>query len=289
MAKFLLSAFADEAGEDLALQIAALKRNGFRCIEPRSVNGNMVKKTDEEIYAIAKQLDEAGITVPSLGSPIGKFDITKDFEEHLIEFRRALRACELLGAKRMRIFSFFVAQDQLAQYRDEVMRRMSILLEEADRAGVLLCHENESKIYGQNPEQVEDLLTTLPTLKGIFDAANYVRHDLDPIKGFEATAKSLEYVHIKDALFSDHSMVPAGEGDGQYKEILKRVDAMTDRTVVLTLEPHLYTFQAYKSIDTLELKHRRVFRTADEAFDCAADALKNILAEIGHTFINGEA
>lgn len=289
MAKFLLSAFADEAGEDLELQIAALKRNGFRCIEPRSVNGNMVKKTDEELFEIAKRLDEAGITVPSLGSPIGKFDINEDFDVHLAEFRRALRACEILGAKRMRIFSFFVKQEELAQHRDEVMRRMSILLEEADRAGVMLCHENESKIYGQNPPEVQDLLDSLPTLRGIFDAANYVRHQQDPIKGYEATAAKLEYVHIKDALFADRSMVPVGEGDGQYREILSRIDQSTDKTVVLTLEPHLYTFKAYKSIDTLELKHRRVFENADEAFDCAADALKKLLADIGHPVAGGEA
>ena len=289
MAKFLLSAFADEAGEELSAQIAALRRNGFRCIEPRSVNGNMVKKTDAEIAAIAEQLAEAGISVPSLGSPIGKFDITKDFEEHLVEFRRALRACELLGAKRMRIFSFFVEQEALKEYRKEVLYRMNVLLEEADRAGVLLCHENESKIYGQNPEEVYDLLSNLDGLRGIFDAANYVRHNQDPIKGFEATAEKLEYIHVKDALFADHSMVPAGEGDGQYKEILMRTDRMTDKTVVLTLEPHLYSFAAYKKIDTLELKHRRVFQTADEAFDCAADALKKLLAEIGHPVVNGEA
>lgn len=289
MAKFLLSAFADEASEELSAQIAALKRNGFHCIEPRSVNGNMIKKTDEEIYAIAEQLDAAGICVPSLGSPIGKFDITADFGEHLVEFRRALRACELLGAKRMRIFSFFVDQEALKEYRSEVMYRMNVLLEEADRAGVLLCHENESKIYGQNPDEVYDLLSNLPGLRGIFDAANYVRHQQDPIKGFEATAEKLEYVHVKDALFADRSMVPVGEGDGQYREVLQRVDKMTDRTVVLTLEPHLFTFKAYKSIDTLELKHRRVFQNADEAFDCAADALKKLLAEIGHPVANGEA
>ena len=287
MAKFLISAFADEACDALEGQIAALHRNGLTCIEPRSMGGNMVKKTDEELYAIRKKLDDAGITVPSLGSPIGKFDITGDFDVHLEEFKRALRACEILGAKRMRIFSFFVEQDQLAQYRDEVMRRMSVLLEMADAAGVTLCHENETGIYGQNPEEVKDLLENLPGLRGIFDAANYVRHDQDPIKGFEATAPKLEYIHVKDALFSDHAMTPVGEGDGQYKEILSRVDKMTDREIVLTLEPHLYTFDAYKKIDKLELKQNRVFENSDAAFDFAVNALKVLLADIGHPIVEG--
>lgn len=289
MAKFLISAFADEACDELDGQIKALHRNGFRCIEPRSMGGNVIKKTDEELFAIREKLDAAGITVPSLGSPIGKFEITEDFEIHMADFRRALRACEILGAKRMRIFSFFVKQDELATYRDEVMRRMSILLEEADKAGVMLCHENESKIYGQNPTEVRDLLDNLPGLRGVFDAANFVRHKQDPIAGFEATADKLEYIHIKDAFFSDRSMTPVGDGDGQYKEILTRVDQMTDREIVLTLEPHLFLFNSYKSIDKLELKHRYSFDNADEAFDCAANALKKLLAEIGHPVTNGEA
>lgn len=287
MAKFLISAFADEACDALEGQIKALKRNGLTCIEPRSMSGNMVKKSDEELFAIRQALDEAGITVPSLGSPIGKFDINGDFDVHLEEFKRALRACEILGAKRMRIFSFFVAQDQLAQHRDEVMRRMSVMLEMADKAGVMLCHENETGIYGQNPDEVRDLLDTLPTLRGIFDAANYVRHQQDPIKGFEATAEKLEYIHVKDALFSDRAMTPVGEGDGQYKEILSRVDKMTDREIVLTVEPHLYTFDAYKKIDKLELKHNRVFENSDAAFDFAVNALKALLADIGHPVVNG--
>ena len=48
---------------------------------------------------------------------------------------------------------------------------------------------------------------------------------------------------------------------------------MTDRTVVLTLEPHLFLFQSYKTIDNLELRHRYVYENADEAFDAAANAL----------------
>ena len=67
MAKFLISAFADEASEDLDLQIAALKRNGVRCIEPRSVNGNMVKKTDEELEEIrtTKRMEARFLTLPT--------------------------------------------------------------------------------------------------------------------------------------------------------------------------------------------------------------------------------
>ncbi|MBQ9805321.1 MAG: sugar phosphate isomerase/epimerase [Clostridia bacterium] len=280
MAQFIISAFADEASADLDGQIAALKRNGLCMIEPRSVNGNIVEKTDEELVQISKQLKDAGILVSSLGSPIGKYSIDEPLEEHLKVFERALTACKILGTNRMRIFSFFVPQDRLSECRGEVMRRMRVLLDRAKEEGITLCHENEAKIYGQNPAEVKDLLEELPDMKGIFDAANFVREGQDPIEGAEATLPSIEYLHIKDAK-TNRAIVPVGMGDGQYAEVLSRVDALTDRTVILTLEPHLHIFDAYKKIDSHKLENQITFDSADEAFDCAVEHLKKLLTSLG--------
>ena len=282
MAQFIISAFADETSDDLSHQIAALKRNGLAYIEPRNANGNIIKKTDEELEEIASCLRTAGIGVSSLGSPIGKFKIDEDFEIHLADFRRALRACHILGTKNMRMFSFFVPQERLAECRDEVLKRMTRLLEEAEKDGITLCHENESKIYGQNPTEVHDLLTALPGLRGIFDAANFVMNDQDPLAGIEATLPALQYLHIKDARFEEKCIVPAGMEDGQYEEVLRRVDAATDETVFLTVEPHLHIFQAYQRIDSHKLKTGIEFDNSDDAFDCAVTHLKNMLTKLGY-------
>ena len=283
MAQFIISAFADEASDLLEGQIAALKRNGLRLLEPRSIEGSVVKKSDEELYAIRAALDEAGIGISSLGSPCGKFDIKEDFSEHLELFRRALTACRILGTDKMRMFSFFVAPEEIEEYRDEVIRRLRIMLDEAKAAGITLCHENEHRIYGEAPAQVRDLLTSLPELRGIFDAANYVRQGHDPIEGFEATAPSLEYVHVKDATADTRVHLPAGMGDGRYEDILRRVDALTDRTVILTVEPHLFDFAAYKAIDAQKMDTRLKFENSDQSFDCAVGALKELLIKIGFT------
>ena len=76
-------------------------------------------------------------------------------------------------------------------------------------------------------------------------------------------------------------MTPAGLGDGHYEEILRRVDAATDRTVYLTVEPHLFVFKAFKTIDLQTLEVGVPFETADEAFDTAVNALKHLLIKIG--------
>ncbi len=282
MAQFILSAFADEAGKDLPHQIAALQRNGIAFIELRNVDGSLIEKTDEELEGIAAQLRDANITVSSFGSPIGKFDIDGDFEVHLADFRRALRVCKIMGTDKMRMFSFFVPQDRLEECRDEVLRRLNVLLDEAEREGILLCHENESNIYGQNPKEVCDLLTSLPRMRGIFDPANYVMNDCDPIEGIEATLPSLEYLHIKDAIRTKKCMVPAGMGDGEIANVLRRVDENTDRTMHLTLEPHLHIFDAYARIDSHQLRTGIEFENNDDAFDCAVAHLKTMLTTLGY-------
>lgn len=287
MASFVLSAFADEASPSLEGQIAALKRNGIRFIEPRNIGGGIISKTEAELEAIAAALRESGIGVSSLGSPIGKYDVDAPFEAHLADFRRALAACRILGTQRMRIFSFYVTRERLSECRGEVLHRMEMLLDEADAAGVTLCHENESLIYGQNPPEVRDLLASLPRLRGIFDAANFVMNGADPLEGIEATLPSLEYLHVKDAKYPEKVIVPVGDGDGDYAEVLRRVDASTDRTVTLTLEPHLFSFTAYASIDKRKLRTGPTFEDAHTAFDCAARHLKDLLTELDYHEENG--
>lgn len=282
MANFILSAFADEASNTLDGQIAALKRNGIPLLEPRNIGGGIIDKTDDELKEIRRKLDEVGVGISSLGSPIGKYKIEDDFEPHLNSFFRALRACEILGTDKMRVFSFFVRKDELDKYRPEVMLRMNVMLDEAAKHGVTLCHENESNIYGETPERVSDLLASNPTLYGVFDAANFIMENCSVTDGFSATAARLKYIHIKDMVASAKVNVPVGEGDGKYDEILQAVDKLTEGTVILTLEPHLHFFRAFAQIDSHQFHSAKDFASGDEAFDFAATALKNLLTKLGY-------
>lgn len=284
MAKFILSAFADEAGDSLDEQIAALTRNGIGYIEPRAIDKQgVIFKADDELKAIRKALDDNGIRVSSLGSPIGKYSIDEPFETHLEDFKKALHAAKILGTNRIRMFSFFVPEGKTSEYRDEVLRRLTVMLDMAEAEGITLCHENEAKIYGQMPEEVEDLLTSLPRLGGIFDPANYCMCNADPVKGIDVTLPSLVYMHVKDAITSEKMIVPAGEGDGKIGEALDKINASTDRAVFLTVEPHLKTFSAYASIDDRDLRGKYVFETTNQSFDCAVNSLKNVLKLQGYT------
>lgn len=283
MARFVLSAFADEAGASIEEQIAALKENDIDYIEPRNIGGKgILDLTLEELHEVKAKLDANGIKVNSLGSPIGKYNINDDFAPHLELTKKAISACRVLETKNMRMFSFFTSQDELSKNRDEIIRRLKIMVEEAKKEGITLCHENESRIYGQMPSEVRDLLTNVDGLGGVFDAANYRMNDADVIDGINATLINFKYMHIKDAIFSSQTIVPAGEGEGKIGEILDIVNEKVDGTVYLTLEPHLRIFNAYKSIDEHELKGKYIFNTNREAFDFATNALKALLKKHGY-------
>ena len=64
MAKFVLSAFADEAGSALSEQIKALIENEIDYIEPRNIEGkNLLALSKDELKEIKKELDKNGIEI----------------------------------------------------------------------------------------------------------------------------------------------------------------------------------------------------------------------------------
>lgn len=56
--------------------------------------------------------------------------------------------------------------------------------------------------------------------KAIFDFANFVQVGQDALEAYELLKPYISYVHIKDALFEDGSVVPAGMGDALFYDII---------------------------------------------------------------------
>lgn len=289
MARFYLSAFADEASPMLEKQIEALKENGIRGVELRGVNGKSVKDlTNEEAQTVSKQLSNAGITVTSIGSPFGKIGINDDFESHFEEFKHALELCKILGTSRMRMFSFYIPAGEKAEsYREKVIRRLTLMVDEAEKEGILLCHENEKGIYGDIGDRCLDLATVFGSSLGIvFDPANFVQCGDLPAEQYPKLEGFITYMHIKDALMADGSVVPSGKGDGSVEDILSAL-SLREGDINLSIEPHLTVFDGLKGLQDEELKHKYAYPDSFTAFKAAADALKEILTKIGYKEVNG--
>lgn len=270
---YKLSAFADEADGTLEGQIKAMKDNGIDYLEIRFVDGfNIADLPTENAKEIRKRLDDAGIGVWSLGSPYGKIGITEAFEPHLDKFKRGIELADILGAGKIRMFSFYVPGDQKARYREEVMNRLEQFILAAKGSGVTLCHENEKGIYGDMAVDCLDIHKTFPELRAVFDPANFVQCGQDTIEAWKLLEKYVEYMHIKDAL-ADGSVVPAGEGIGNVPYILQNF-----KGEVLTLEPHLTVFDGFDKLEADEkTKMGYCYPNSRAAFDASVAALKSII------------
>ena len=280
MADIRLCAFADEAADSLAGQIKALRENGIGFLELRTIDKkNVTKFTNDEVKEYKKQLDDAGIKVWSIGSPIGKVKITDDFNVDLELCKRTVEIANMFDAKSIRMFSFYGTNGE-AQYRDEVMERLSKYVEAARGSGVTLCHENEKGIYGDIAVRCREIHEALPELKCVFDPANFVQSGQDTLEAWAMLEPYVFYGHIKDSL-ADGSIGPPGKGIGHSPEYLPKFVAKG--CDVLTLEPHLTVFSALKSLEE-EGEESKVglykFASKREAFDYAVNSLKDIIKEI---------
>ena len=282
MAKFILSAFADEASPVFDEQLRILREEGVTLIELRGADGkNCADLTLEEATALREKLDAAGIGLSALGSPYGKYPLAEPFEAHLDKFRHGLEICRVLGAKRIRMFSFYPAGEVDEASRQEVLRRLEAMLNLAEEAGVQLVHENEKGIYGDTAERNADLLAHFGDRLGFaFDPANFIQCGVKPIEAFGLLHERITYMHIKDALMADGAVVCAGHGDGNVPEILRCLNAEREGEVILTVEPHLTVFKGLDQLQDELLKHHESYPDSRTAFHAAVTALREILAAL---------
>ncbi len=277
MYNFKFSAFADEASKLLTEQIEAMRANGIGYLEMRGVNGtNVADLTPADARAVRAELDAADIAVWSLGSPIGKIKLADPFAPELDRFKRLLETAAITGATRIRLFSFYEAEGESAF--DAVCERLDRFIEAAQGSGVVLCHENEKGIYGDIAARCLALHKALPALRAVYDPANFVQCKQDTAEAWELLAPYVDYMHIKDARWSDGIVVPPGKGDGQLPYLLKEYAKQGGE--VLTLEPHLKVF---KGLEALEGGERPkvpdgMFATGREAFDFAVASLRGVIA-----------
>ena len=280
MEKFNIYAFADEADKSIDGQINAMLRNNLKGLEIRGVDGENISDISlDKAKEVKEKLDANGLITWSIGSPIGKINITDDFAPHLDKFKHTLEIANILGSKNIRLFSFYIPKNADI-YKNEVLDRMGKFLEVAKNTGINLCHENEKGIFGDTPERCLELFKALPDLKGIFDPANFVQCGVDTLKAWKLLKGNTYYMHIKDAK-KDGFVVPSGFGDGNVKEIVENYIARGRKN--LTMEPHLAVFDGLKNLekegDTSAIGEFE-YESNEIAFDTACNTFKKLLGEL---------
>ncbi len=256
----LLSGFADEAANQKTLdqQFSAFAALGLRFFSIRFVDaGNGIKNVmgldDGEIEIVLNKMDEYGLSVSSLGSPIGKVKLCdvddgtstafRPFDEYIRD--EVPRACELanrLGTKLIRGFSFYHPkgsrlEDHLAQATDQVGQIADVCRAQ----GLVFGLEVEANLVGQNGSILAQMHEQIANeaLVLIFDGGNLVTQGLsteEVFQQYQEMKPGLGWIHVKDfkapADYADvrdghvneealKHFVPVELGDSGYARILK--------------------------------------------------------------------
>ncbi len=270
-----LSAFADEIGPDPQLQIDTLKKNGIRFVEMRGAwETNVMKLSDAQRTELKKRFDDAGLMVSCIASPIGKVKIDDDYTRHFDDFKRAVDLAEFFECRYIRIFSYYPPDGKnIADYREEVLRRLAQKCDYIANRNLTLALENESAIFGDVPERCLYLLALLPPdrITAAFDPANFVHTGVQNV--YETCWLPLRpyvgYFHMKDMKYGmGDKAVPVGQGDGHIERILR--DAVADDySGFLALEPHLGAAGQFSG------------HTGPDLFAVGTKALRDIAAKVG--------
>ncbi|MBR3823806.1 MAG: sugar phosphate isomerase/epimerase [Lachnospiraceae bacterium] len=283
--KCIITGFADEIHRDLDVQLEIIGDLGQKYIELRGADGiNIADMTMEQAKMFKMKLNAKGVKISALGSPIGKVGITDDFVSHFEKFKHVVELAKVFETSYIRMFSFYMHSDKPAEvFREEVLKRMGKMVEYAKEQNVVLLHENEKGIYGENAARCKELMEAFygDHFKCIFDFANFVQCKQDTLEAYEMLKPYIHYLHIKDAMWENGEVVPAGMGDGNVKQILEMLDA-EGYEGFLSLEPHLADFAGLQMLEREEDMQDKATNKVEEkkgafAYRLAFDSLVKLM------------
>lgn len=282
--KCIVTGFADEIHVRLDVQLEVIGDLGQKYIELRGADGiNIADMTMEQAKMFKIKLDAKGVKVSALGSPIGKVGITDDFAPHFEKFKHVVELAKVFETPYIRMFSFYMHSDKPAEvFREEVLKRMGRMVEYAKEKNVVLLHENEKGIYGENAARCKELMDAYygDHFKCIFDFANFVQCKQDTLEAYELLKPYIHYLHIKDAMWENGEVVPAGMGNGNVKEILSMLSE-SGYEGFLSLEPHLADFAGLQMLEREEDMQDKATNKVEEkkgafAYRIAYDSLTKL-------------
>ena len=279
MSNLRISAFADEYSDSFEEQLQALKRFGINNIELRHLLGKNVSLLEkDEVVKVKEMLEEYGVKVSAIGSPLGKIRLDADLNSHFETAKRVFWTANSLETSFVRMFSFYAPENKnIIDMKGEVLGALEKLVALAREYGVTLCHENEARIYGDIPTRCKELLDYFGgELKCVFDMGNFVLEGVEPYSAYELLKEHVAYFHIKDALY-EGAIVPAGKGEAKIKEILSLHREYAREDFFVSLEPHLQTFTGLNALVGRPFENPYQYPDKKTAFSDAVTKFKELI------------
>jgi sugar phosphate isomerase/epimerase len=256
-----LGVITDEVSPDLSETLKTFyPKYGLAWAEIRNLQiggkGKYVYKsaTKEDLRAIRRQLDDAGVKLSMLDTAFYKIALpgTKplhegstelnpsegEFARQMNELKRAAEAAHTLGTKKVRIFTFLRVPDPDAIF-DRIVEELHKAIVVAKQLDVVLVVENEHSCNTATGTETAKLFNAI--------ADRTLMHNWDPGNCFEAGEEPfpkawnmldhgrIVHIHLKDAAGKAWKPIGAGEIDflGQFKALKDMKFAQT-----MSLETH---------------------------------------------------
>ncbi len=227
--------------------------------------------SDEQLAELRRRLDGSGIGCYCVTSPVAKYAVDTDEAKVERQLARSIEAANVLRSRWIRVFSFAPRDGSTgAEDRDAVKAAFERLVRriETDGDGAVALLENNYRMYTLDGESTRDILSDYEPEQAAlaFDAHAYVASETRPFdEAWGKVAPWVRVLHLKDYVAATGTIVPIGQGDGQWPQIMQAVDP--DVVEDLALEPHLNNSAYGAGRDPLEL-----FREARDVVLAMLDA-----------------
>jgi sugar phosphate isomerase/epimerase len=244
MQHFQTAAITDEfSTDDLEVALGAMDEVGMTGAELRVLFGrNAIDLPDGELDAVRAAVERRGMRVVSLASPLLKcvlpdappvdarfqqdvFGSAHTFEDQPRLTKRAFEVAERLGAKIIRVFSYWRTVDPPA-VSDRVAAALRDLADQAMARGIVIGLENEHACNVGTGAEAARMLAAVqhPALGLIWDPANASILGETPYPDGYSTLPHdrIIHVHAKDCVVNGHTATwgPLGEMRLEWKGIV---------------------------------------------------------------------
>ena len=234
---FKLSVISDEISQDFQRVVDVCREYGVPMVEPRSVWDTPPHKlTDDQLGAMKRILDEAGMGVACIASPFLKCDLGDDaqYQEHLGILRRCIEMAHRFGCNIIRGFTFWKTGPAEAVWQ-QILDAYDEPIGICEAEDVYIGIENEASTHIGAAAEAERLYADLASdrIKAIWDPANevYAEGGERPFPdAYRRMRPNLIHVHNKDAVKDPDSSegarcVPVGIGGyidypGQFQALI---------------------------------------------------------------------
>jgi sugar phosphate isomerase/epimerase len=232
--KIPIGAITDEFSPDLDAALAAMAAVGMTFVELRVISGrNIIDHTDEEVDRIRARVEQRGMRVLSIASPVLKcvlpdsppldervqhdvFGSSYTYDDQPRLARRAFEIAGRAGAPIIRVFSFWRTVEP-ERCTDQIVVALRNLADQAFERGLLVGLENEHACNVGTGDEAARILARLdhPALKVIWDPANASILGETPYPDGYAKLPPgrIAHVHAKDCHVNGHKPTwgPLGE------------------------------------------------------------------------------